>query len=198
MTTRTRVICWILIIVAAVAGIVWWQMARLRKGLRTMPADNAREILVAALSAQVLATGVDGTQQMGQEPEPLLDQHQKNPGLVHRRYLLVLTWVHASQIFKAIGHNPQIEGKMVSSGTIPGIPQQERVDGWGRPYCILAGPDRVTFLSGGGNAALNCESLLQTAVQAASRSTDSRLTKDGDLLVAVYKRGERIPTTGLH
>lgn len=197
MTSRARVIWLVVVFLAALVGIAYWQMARLSKGLRTMPAGNAGEILVGALSARMLAPGVDGTRQMALTTEPLLDQYQKNPKLAHQRYLLVVTWVHASQIFKTIDRNLPPEGEMLNSSTVPEIPQEERVDGWGKPYCILAGADRMTFLSGGGNVALNCESLRQTAIQTASQSTDSRLTRNGALLVAVYKRGEKIPTIRL-
>ncbi len=190
MKKKTRLICLIVILFAIVGGIVWWQYAKLSKGLRTMPAGHAGEILVGALSGRVLSPGVDGTQPTVQGTEPLLDQYRENPKLAHQRYLLVMTWIHASQMFKAIGSDPRYEGQMMNSSAVEGIPQKERVDGWGQPYCIFAGTDRMTFLSGGGNVALNCESLRQTATQAASRSRDSRLTKDGELLVTVYS-GEK-------
>jgi hypothetical protein len=194
MTRRTRIICWIVFVVAIVAGIVWWQYAKLSKGLRTMPVGDAGEILIGALSGRVLAPGVDGTQPTVQGTEPLLDQYHDNPKLAHQRYLLVMTWVYASQMFKAIGSDPQYEGQMMSSNGVEGIPQKERVDGLGKPYCIFRGTDRMTFLSGAGNA-LNCELLRQTATQAASRSRDSRLTREGELLVTVYRLGETVPTT---
>lgn len=197
MTKKTRLIYWIVILLAIVAGIVWWQYAKLGRGIRTMPAGDAGEILVGALSGRVLSPGIDGAQPTEQGRKPLLDQYRENPNLAHQRYLLVMTWIHASQMFKAIGSDPRYQGQMMNSSAVEGIPQKERVDGWGQPFCIFAGTDRMTFLSGGGNVALNCESLRQTATQAASESRDSRLTKDGELLVAVYKQGEKIPTTQL-
>ena len=185
MTKRTRVIWWVVILVAIVGGILWWQYAKLGRGLRTMPARTAGEVLISSLSKEVLAPGVDGT---AQGAGPLLDQYRKNPELIRQRYRLVMTWVHASKIFKVISQNPSFKNEMISSASLPNIPAADRADGWGNPYCIFAGTDRMTFLSGGRNAALNCQSLRQTAEQAASTSTDSRLTKDGNLLVAVYKR----------
>jgi hypothetical protein len=104
-----------------------------------------------------------------------------------------MTWVNASKIFKAVGQNPPSEGEMLSSTSLSSVPAANRVDGWGNSYCILSGTDQMTFLSSGGNAAPNCQSLRQTAEEAASKSTDSRLTRDGNLLVAVYKReGDRL------
>ncbi len=197
MSRRTRVICWIVLASAIVAGIVWWQLAKLSRGLQTMPAGGAGEILVDALSAEVLASGVDGSQPSALGTKPLLDQYHENPALAHRRYLLVMTWVHASQIFKTLGPNPRFAGQMLSSAAVEEVPQKERIDGWGKPYCIFADAGRMTFLSSGGNDALNCETLRQTAMQVTDNSTDSRLTKKGDLLVAVYKRGEHVPTTRL-
>jgi hypothetical protein len=197
MKRRTRLIWWIAILVAIVGGIVWWQMARLSNGLRTLPGRSAGEVLIGALSSEVLAPGVDGTQLAARETEPLLDQYRGNPKLAHQRYLLVMTWVHASQMFKAIGSDPEYEGQMISSSAVEGIPQKELVDAWGKPYCIFAGTDRMTFLSGGGVVALDCGSLRQTATQAALMSRDSRLTKDGELLVTVYKRGAKVPITPL-
>lgn len=150
-----------------------------------MPAGTAGEVLISSLSKEVLAPGVDGPVQ---DAGPLLDQYRKNPELIRQRYRLVMTWVHASKIFKAIGPNPSFAGEMVSSASLSSLPAADRTDGWGNPYCVFASADQTTFLSSGGNAALNCESLRQTAEQAASTSTDSRLTKDGNLLVTVYKR----------
>ena len=193
MTRRTRVVGWIVILVAVVAGIVWWQYAKLGRGLRTMPAGTAGDVLISSLSKEVLAPGVDGTISQSSLQEPLLDQYRKNPEVIRQRYRLVMTWVHARRIFKAIGQDPSFKDEMVSSASLLSIPAADRADGWGNPYCIFAGPDQMTFLSSGGDAALNCESLRQTAEQAATTSTDSRLTKDGSLLVAVYKReGDRL------
>lgn len=192
MTKRTRLICWIVILVAVVVGIVCWQMSKLSRGLRTMPLHGTTEVLVGALSSRVLAPGLDGGASEQNGPGPLLDEYRKDPTLTRQRYLLVMTWIHASQIFKAVGYRSHFEGLMVSSASVAGIPQEDRVDGWGNPYCILADEKQMTFLSSGGNVALNCETLRQTAQQAASRSTDSRLAKEGSLLVAVYRRGEDV------
>lgn len=95
MTKRTRLICWIVILFALVGGIVWWQLAKLSKGLRTMPVRGAGEVLVGALSSKVLAPGVDGNPSLAQGTEPILDQYREKPELSHQRYLLVMTWVGA-------------------------------------------------------------------------------------------------------
>jgi hypothetical protein len=196
MKKRTRLICWIVIAIAAIAGIVCWQMYSLGKGLRTMQVDAAREVLVGALSAEVLAPGVDGN--APSSPEPLLEQYRKNPTLTHQRYLLVMTWVHASQIFKAVGNNPPSEGVMVSSASVTNVPPEDRVDGWGNPYCLLAESKQMTFLSSAGNGVLDCEKLRKSAQQAALRATDSRLTKEGNLLVTVYERPRDASATRPH
>jgi hypothetical protein len=122
------------------------------------------------------------------ESEPLLEQYRTNPTLTHQRYLLVMTWMHAGQMFRAVGDNPPSEGVMVNSASVMNVPPEDRVDGWGNPYCVLAESKRVTFLSSGGKGVLNCEMLQQTAQLAASKATDSRLTKEGEFLVAVYER----------
>jgi hypothetical protein len=79
---------------------------------------------------------------------------------------------------------------MLSSSSLTGVPQEDRVDGWGNPYCILADSRRMTFLSSGGNSTLRCADLGHIAEQAASRATDSRLTREGNILVAVYERSD--------
>ena len=159
--------------------------------------DDTTELLVGTLSTQVLAPGVDGTVSQSIAREPLLDQYRKNPEAIRQRYRLVMTWVHASKIFKAIGQNLTFKDEMVSSASLSNIPVADRADGWGNPYCIFADTDQMVFLSSGGDTALNCESLRQTAKHAASTSRDSRLTKDGEILVAVYKRGEYVPEAHL-
>jgi hypothetical protein len=185
MKRRARLISWILVGIASIVGIIWWQNYELGKGLRTMRMDRAGEVLTAALSTQVLATGADGSDLNA--TGPLLEQYRKDPTLTHKRYLLVTTWVHASQMFKAIDNSPLSEGAIVSSESVGSVPPEDRVDGWGNPYCLLVGPKRVTFLSGGGGG-LKCDNLRSIAEQAASRATDSRLSKEGDFLVAVYER----------
>jgi hypothetical protein len=192
MKKRTRLFCWIVIVVVVVVCILCWQMSKLSRGLRTMPLHGATEVLVGALSSRVLAPGLDEGIPKPNGPSPLLDEYRIDPALTRQRYLLVMTWVNASQIFKAVGYHQPFESLMVSSATAAGIPPEHRIDGWGNPYCILADEKQMTFLSSGGNGPLNCEMLRQTAQQAASRSTDSRLTKEGNLLVAVYKRGEDV------
>lgn len=194
MRRRTKFILGSVFLLIVLGTGAYWQMSKLTTGLRTMPMDTTTELLVGTLSNQVLAPGVDGAVSLSSEQEPLLDQYRKNPDLARLRYRLVITWMHASQIFKAIGHNPPSEGKMISSVSISSVPLEERVDGWGRPYCILADARNLTLLSGGGNDALNCDALQETAEQAAARATDSRLTKDGRVLVVVYKRGDNLPT----
>lgn len=186
MKRRKRLVFWILIAIAAIAAIVCWQMYKLGKGLRTIEAGAAREVLVGALSAQFVAPAVNGNVPNG--PEPLLEQYRTNPALTHQRYLFAMTWTHASQVFKAISNNPPSEGVMESSAYLTDVLPEDRIDGWGNPYCFLVESKRMTFLSSGGKGVLNCEKLRKTAQQAGSKATDSRLTKEGDLLVAVYER----------
>jgi hypothetical protein len=50
----------------------------------------------------------------------------------------------------------------------------------------------MIFLSSAGKGVLNCEEMWQTAQQAASKAIDARLTKEGNLLVAVYKRARDV------
>ena len=183
MTRRARLVFWIVTIIVLVAGFLYWQMSRLSRGLRTMPMQEATEVLVGSLSAKVLAPDL-----VRDQSKPLLDQYRSDPTLAHQQYVLVMTWLHASKIFKSTGINPRSEGLMLSSSSLAGVPQEDRVDGWGNPYCILADSKRMTFLSSGGNSALRCADLGHVAERAASRATDSRLTREGDVLVAVYER----------
>jgi len=192
MKKSARSISWILIGIAATVGIVWWQNYELGKGLRTIRMDGAGEVLTGALSTQVLAPGIDGSD--ANATGPLLEQYRKDSTLSHKRYLLVMTWVHASQMFKAIDNNPSSEGVIVSSTSVSNVPPEDRVDGWGNPYCLLAESKHVTFLSSGGSGVIRCDNLRRTAEQAASRATDSRLSKEGDLLVAVYDRSGGVST----
>ena len=144
---------------------------------------GATEVLVGSLSAKVLAPDL-----AHDVSKPVLDQYRNDPGLAHHQYILVMTWLHASKMFKSADINPQAEGVMISSASLTDVPQEDRVDGWGNPYCVLAGSRRITFLSSGGNGVLSCEDERQAAEQAASKASDSRLTKEGALLVAVYER----------
>ncbi len=188
MKRSTRLISWILLGIAATAGIVWWENYELGKGSRTLRIDAAAEVLTGSLSTQVLAPGVDGSD--ANDSGPLLEQYRKDPTLNHKRYLLVMTWTHASEMFKAIDNSPPSEGVILSSESLGNVPPRDRVDGWGNPYCLLVEPKRVTFLSSGGKGVLTCEKLRQTAQQAASKAIDSRLTKEGDILAAVYERAK--------
>ncbi|MGA9669719.1 MAG: hypothetical protein WBQ94_10940 [Terracidiphilus sp.] len=198
MRRRAQFIWMILVPLAVALGaVVYWQWSKFSMGLKTVPMDGTTELLVGALSTQVLAPGVDGAVSQSSAREPLLDQYRKNPEAIRQRYRLVMTWVHASEIFKAIGQNPSFKDEIVSSASLSNIPAADSADGWGNPYCIFADADQMTFLSSGGDAALSCGSLRQTAKHAASTSKDSRLSKDGNLLVAVYRRGEYVPTTRL-
>jgi len=158
-----------------------------------MPVGTAGEVLVAAMSGQVLGPSIAGN--APNEQGTVLDEYRKNPALTHQRYLLVMTWTHSSHMFKAIENNPPSEGIMASSASLTNVPAEDRVDGWGTPYCFLADSRRVTFLSSGGKEMLKCESLRRAAEQAASTATDSRLNKEGDLLVAVYERAGDDSTT---
>ena len=185
MKRSTSLICWIVVAITVMAGFVYWQNSKLGRAIRTMPAEPASEVLVGALSGQVLSPSLSGNAPNDQGT--VLDEYRKNPALTHQRYLLVLTWTHAGQMFEAIKDNPT-EGVMVTSASLTNVPAKDRVDGWGNPYCFLTESKRITFMSSGGNGVLNCEDLRQTAQQAASKATDSRLFKEGNLLVAVYGR----------
>jgi hypothetical protein len=120
MRKRTRVILWIVIAILILAGFVWWQMWLLGRGLRTVHADNAQEVLLSAMSAEVLAPDVGGNGQQPNTPGPLLDQYRKDPDLIHQRYLLVMTWVHASQIYKTTDWSAS-NGKMFGSDALRNI-----------------------------------------------------------------------------
>ena len=150
-----------------------------------MPMSGATEVLVGSLSAKVLAPDL-----IRDVSRPVLDQYRNDPALAHQQYVLVMTWLHASKIFKSATINPQTEEVMISSASLADVPQEDRVDGWGNPYCVLAGSRRMTFLSSGGNGVLTCKNERHSAEQAASKASDSRLTKEGDLLVAVYERAK--------
>jgi hypothetical protein len=91
-------------------------------------------------------------------------------------------------MFIALNNNPPSEGVMLSSASLIDVPAENHVDGWGNPYCLLSVSKQMTFLSSGGNGVLKCEELRKTALLAASKATDSRLTKEGNLLVTVYER----------
>lgn len=184
MRKRTRVALGIVLAVFIVAGFVWWQVWQLGHGLRTIDADKAQEVLLSALSAEVFAPGVGVEGQRAVGAKPLLDQ---DPSVTHRRYALVMTWVHASQIFEAVGNWPVFEGKMVRSDSLTGVPAETRVDGWMSPYCIWIEPRQVVFMSSGGTGVLDCATLREPA-QEATALRDARLTKLGKLLVTVRNR----------
>jgi hypothetical protein len=185
VTKKATLIIASMVLIAIVGGFLYWQMSQLGKGLRIEPSKDAEEVLVSAFSVVALAPGTDGNVS---QYEGLLDQYQKNPALTHQRYLLVITWMHAGQIFKAIGNNPPSEGKIFSSAIVSSIPQKDRVDGWGNSYCVFADSNQMAFLSSGGNGALICEKMQQVAKQAVNNSHDSRLTKVGSFLIVVFRQ----------
>ena len=169
-----------MVIGVSIAGLVYWGLSKVGEGLRTLPLGGTRETLVGALSARVLNPSINGNAMFGQEA--LLDQFKKNPTLVHQRYVLVVTWINAGKIFKAVSNSLPSEETVVNSATITNVLPEDRVDGWGNPYCLFSNSERVTFLSSWGKGVLKCESLRDAAEQAGVRANDSRLNKQGDLL----------------
>ena len=107
-----------------------------------------------------------------------------------------MTWMHAAQILKAIGKKSPTEDRMINSVSLDGVSAENRVDGWGVPYCILVDPNQMTFLSSGGNGAIECAKLQQTAKQAALNASRPRLTRAGNLLVTVLSRAADPPAIG--
>jgi hypothetical protein len=187
MKETTRVALWMVIGLLIVAGFVWWQMWQLGRGLRTIHVDNAQEVLLSAMSAEVLAPDVWGNGQQPGTSGPLLDQYRKDPALTRQRYLLVMTWVHASQIYKATDWSAS-DGKMLGSDTLTNIPSESRVDGWHNPFCMWVEQKKVAFISSGGNGAPDCSVLRQAAERVVAASHDARLTRAGNLLVTVQSR----------
>jgi hypothetical protein len=184
MKRTTRLICSIAIAIALIAGFVYWEKASLSAALRTMPVGGARGALVVdTLSAQVLGAGLN---------EPVSDQLVRSPAYARQRYALVTTWIHASKIFKSLNNNPPPEGVMLSSASLTNLSAENRVDAWGNPYCLVTEHKQMIFLSSAGKGVLNCEEMRETAQQAASKAIDARLTKEGNLLVAVYKRARDV------
>jgi hypothetical protein len=187
MKKKTRIILWIVIAILILAAFVWWQMWQLGRGLRTVHADNAQEVLLSAMSPEVLAPDVDGGDQQSRASRPLLDQYRKDPNLTHQRYLLVMTWVHASQIYKATDWSA-FDGKMLGSDTLTNVPSDSRVDGWNNPFCMWVGQKQVVFISSGGNGVPDCNVVQQIAGEAVAASHDAKLTRAGNLLVTVQSR----------
>src|SRR5437660_12315742 len=118
MTGRTRLVFWIVTIIALVAGFLYWQMSRLSKGLRTMPMRGATEVLVGSLSAKVLAPDL-----VTDVSKPVLDQYRSDPAAAHQQYVLVMTWLHASKIFKGTGISARSERLILSSSSLTGGPE---------------------------------------------------------------------------
>jgi hypothetical protein len=187
MNKKLRIVLWIVIAILIVAGFVWWQMWQLGRGLRTTHAENAQEVLLSAMSSEVLAPGVVGNRQQAGASGPLLDQYTKDPNLTHQQYLLVMTWLHASQLFKATDWSA-LEGKLLGSDTLTNVPSESRADGWHSPFCIWVEQKQVAFISGGGNGTPDCSVLQQTAGEAVATSRDARLSRVGNLLVTVQSR----------
>jgi hypothetical protein len=189
---KPRVILWIVVGILTVTVFIWWQVRQLGRSLQTINAVNANEVLLSAMSAEVLAPNVDvDGQHFNNTSEPLLDQYRKTPNLVHQRYLLVMTWVHASEISRAIDWSP-FNLKMIGSDSLSSISPESRVDGWRNPFCILVQQNQVVFISSGGNGTPNCSLLQRTAAEASVGSHDARLTRVGSLLVTVQGRSADI------
>jgi hypothetical protein len=187
MRKKALLVCWIAAIgIASVVGFVYWEMSRLSLALRTLPVGRPSETLARDLSAQFLGAGLKGNAPNGPQ---LNQQLLSSPDFIRQRYILVITWTHATKMFIALNNNPPpSEGVMLSSTSLINVPAENRVDGWGNPYCLLVVSKQMTFLSSGGNGVLKCEELRKTALLASSKATDSRLTKEGNLLVTVYER----------
>jgi len=191
MKKRKRLIWLGLSILAAAVAFVCWSRHRLSELLKTMPVEGAAEVLIGALSPQVLAPDLVGN---ANSSAPLIDQYRENPAAARQRYLLVTTWVHAREMFNVLGKSSFSAMTMVNSTLLSSVPPEDRLDGWGNPYCVLSDREWIAFLSSGGNGSLSCEQLLVTAKQAGTQNRDdSRLHKKGDLLVVVYKRERKGP-----
>ena len=184
MNRKMRIVLWVVIAVLIIAGFVWWQMWQLGRGLRTIHAENAQEVLFSAMSSQVLAPDVAGSGQQAGASLPLLDQ---DTNITHQRYLLVTTWLHASQIYKTTDWSA-FDGKMLDSSTMADIPSEARVDGWRSPFCIWVGRKQVALMSSDGKGFPDCRALRQTAERAMASSHDARLTRVEGLLVTVQSR----------
>jgi hypothetical protein len=155
MKRTRRLVSWISIAIALVAGFVYWEISSLSAALRTMPVGGAKgALVVATLSAQVLGTGLN---------EPLSEQLLTSPAYTHQRSDLVATWIHASKIFKSLRNRPPPDGVMLSSASLTNLPVENRVDAWGNPYCLITEPKQMIFLSSAGKGVLNCEEMRQAA-----------------------------------
>ena len=194
MTNIKRVALWIIVALLLIACFAWWQMSQLGRGLRTIHAATSEEVLSNAISAEVLASklrGGDG--QSSAASKSLLDQYMEDPRSIHQRYLMITTWLHASQIITSIHDWSTFEGKMIDSEMLTNLSSDTRVDGWGVPFCIWVGQKQLVFISSGGTRVPPCGVLEQTARKAATSSKDSKLTTIENLLITVQNR----PTNAL-
>ena len=178
------------IVFVLVVGVVYWQWMQFSRGLESVPTDTGREILLSAWSAEVLAPDVDTGAKQPRRIVALADQFLEDPDLVHWRYLLVTTWLHATQLVNilSVGHLP--EDKMISSDSLTAVPAASRVDGWRAPYCVLVEAKQMVVISSGGRGPLDCSGLLLDAQRAGLSVHDPRLTRSGNVLVTVQPRLE--------
>jgi hypothetical protein len=185
MNKHLRIFLWVLALIVIIAGFFLWQRQQLGKSLRTVHAENAEDMLMSGMSSVVLAPDL-GSGQQAIISEALLSQYQKDPNLIHQKFLLVTTWLHASQIQKAT--NWSSYRRMLDSETLSNIPESLRVDGWNNPFCIWVEPKQVVFISSGGKGTLECKALTKIASQSAISSHDARLRRTADVLVTVQPR----------
>jgi hypothetical protein len=215
MKKAMRLIFWMTIVIALTVSFVYAGMSGLSLALRTFPVGNAQETsshdremsglsralktlpvensqvasALDALSAQVLDASL---RKNSPTPEGMASgQLVQNPAFVYQRQSLVTTWIHATRMFMSLHKDPPQEGAMLSSASLTSVSPEDRVDGWGNPYCIGVQSKHMIFLSSGGKGMLVCERLVQTALLAASKATNSRLAKDGDVLIAVYNQARQ-------
>jgi len=159
------------------AGFIEWQLAQLGMAIRTLPVGGAQNVALSALGDVVLDPSVFGESERAENVAPILEQYNKNPARVKNRAILTMTWFHASLMAKDLARTGIPSGRMFSSTELPQVPLDHRNDGWNNPYCVLADDTSVVMMSSGGNGAMNCATLTQTAKVVVSQPPNPRLRR---------------------
>jgi hypothetical protein len=173
-----------LALVIGLTGLVWYARWEFALPIRKANADQLEELLVGAFSGVVLAPGVDGSTSSA----PILEQYQKDPALMHHRYLLVVTWLHASEIVKVSNSGLLRNTTMTRSDMLTNVAKENRVDGWNNPYCVWASHQEIAVLSSGGSGVPDCQALQASAQKAIAASPDPRLARVGNIYFTVQNR----------
>lgn len=160
MTKQKRLLWFGLISLAILIVFIWWQMAMLGRGLRTMTVGAAQSTALSAVAELAVDSAVlNELEKPRSSSSALLTQYREDPNRIAERAILTLTWVNASSLIKDLSKNAALPSEVISSANLSQIPLDHRTDGWHNPYCVLTTASKIVVMSSAGKGILDCNSM---------------------------------------